>query len=216
MNTNPNAIRILCYGDSNTHGTIPETYKRYKVNERWTGILQNKLGSNYEIIEEGLNARTTNIDDPKHVGKNGLTYLTPCLQSHYPLDIIVLMLGTNDLKYRFNRDSQTIAGGMQALINEIKNNAIEEEETMPKVILICPSTIIENIEENKGKDKFEGGEIKSLEFTKLYENIAKNNNLIYINLQEHIKPSKIDGLHFEISEQHTIAKLVEKEILSLT
>lgn len=213
MNTNPNAIRVLCYGDSNTHGTIPKTFKRYQTNERWTGILQNNLGDNYEIIEEGLDSRTTNIDDPKHKGKNGFTYLTPCLQTHFPLDIIVLMLGTNDLKYRFNRDSQSIANGIQCLINEINNIVIEEEEKLPKIILICPSKLNEDVEENKGKDKFEGGELKSLEFPKLYENIAKKNNLIYINLQDYINPSIIDGLHFEIPEQHTIAKLIGEQIL---
>ena len=153
MNTNPNAIRILCYGDSNTHGTIPKTFNRYKINERWTGILQNNLGEN--------------------------------------LDFIVLMLSTNDLKYRFNRQPKEIGDGVQSIIDEIKNSVTEQEELLPKIILVCPSTINENIEENKGKDKFEDGEAKSLEFPKIYEDISKQNNLSYINLQNYIKPSKI-------------------------
>ena len=66
MNINPTSKRILCFGDSNTWGYVPATGKRYPVGVRWTSLLQEKLGDGYEIIEEGLNSRTTDIDDPKH------------------------------------------------------------------------------------------------------------------------------------------------------
>lgn len=104
MNTNVNAKRVLCFGDSNTWGYIPASGKRHPVGIRWTTLLQEKLGSDFEVIEEGLNSRTTDMNDPKHVGKNGLAYLRPCLETHDPIDLIILMLGTNDMKERFNRE----------------------------------------------------------------------------------------------------------------
>jgi lysophospholipase L1-like esterase len=93
MNINPKAIRIVCYGDSNTWGYIPGSGERYDPTIRWTGRLQQALGDGFEIIEEGLNSGTTIIDDPNYESKNGAAYLKSCLQSHYSLDIVILMLG---------------------------------------------------------------------------------------------------------------------------
>ena len=93
---------VLCYGDSNTYGYIPETGLRYPKNVRWTGVLQNLLGKNFNVIEEGCNGRTTIFDDPIEGWKNGRDYLKPCLNSHKPIDIIIMMLGSNDLKDFFH------------------------------------------------------------------------------------------------------------------
>src|SRR5262245_18689824 len=98
---------VLCYGDSNTHGTPPMSdmadQGRYPADQRWTGVLRRELGAGWTMIEEGLPGRTTVHDDPiEGVHKNGRRYLLPCLESHRPLDAIVLMLGTNDLKARFS------------------------------------------------------------------------------------------------------------------
>ena len=213
MNTNPNAIRILCFGDSNTWGYIPATGERRPLNERWTGMLQKSLGDNYEIIEEGLNSRTTDLDDSKHKGKNGILYLFPCLASHYPLDYIVLMLGTNDLKYRFQREPQRIVDGVQNLINEIKESVNEAEEKMPKVILMCPPIVDESVDGVSNKDKYEGAEAKSKMLPELYKKLAEENNLGYINLQDFVQPSKADGYHLDVESHKIVAELVEKEIV---
>src|SRR3989344_4134320 len=107
-----NLIRILCYGDSNTRGFVPLSggNQRYEPDQRWTGLLQTALGDKCEIIEEGLDARTTNIDDPRpgFVGKNGLTYFVPCLDTHKPLDLVIIMLGTPDMKALFNKNRDEI------------------------------------------------------------------------------------------------------------
>jgi lysophospholipase L1-like esterase len=89
MNVNPKAIRILCYGDSNTWGYIPGSGDRFDPTVRWTGLLQKALGEQFEIIEEGLSSRTTILNDSKRAGKNGAEYLKPCLQTQYPLDIVI-------------------------------------------------------------------------------------------------------------------------------
>ena len=93
---------ILCYGDSNTYGYNPSNGFRYPENVRWTGRLQSALGEGYKIIEEGCNGRTTIFDDPLEGWKNGLGYLRPCLNSHKPVDIVIMMLGSNDLKETFH------------------------------------------------------------------------------------------------------------------
>src|SRR6266581_6911945 len=109
MNANPQAKRILCYGDSNVWGQIPSTFERYDSNIRWTGLLQQLLEYDYELIEEGLGGRTTIFDDANKESCNGKKYLLPCLQSHNPLDIIILLLGTNDLKEKFNQTPEQVA-----------------------------------------------------------------------------------------------------------
>ena len=93
---------ILCYGDSNTWGYDPVNACRYDRNIRWPGVLQKELGQAYYVKEEGLCGRTTVWDDPVEGHKNGLKQLTPILHSHCPLDLVVIMLGTNDLKMRYS------------------------------------------------------------------------------------------------------------------
>ena len=79
---------VLCYGDSNTWGYAPATRRRYAPDVRWTGVLADRLGGGYRVIEEGLNGRTTRWDDPIELGRNGLTYLRPCVESHNPIDLM--------------------------------------------------------------------------------------------------------------------------------
>lgn len=97
--------RIICYGDSNTYGLNPETNLRYPREKRWTGILQNILGNEYLVVEEGLNGRTTVLSEPGLEYRNGYPYLEPCLQSHIPVDYLVFMLGTNDTKTLFGKEA---------------------------------------------------------------------------------------------------------------
>lgn len=89
---------ILCYGDSNTYGYNPVNGLRYPKDVRWTGVLQKMLGEEYEVIEEGCNGRTTVFEDAKEPWKAGLGYLRPCLNTHKPIDFVIMMLGSNDLK----------------------------------------------------------------------------------------------------------------------
>ena len=100
---------ILCYGDSNTWGYNPVNGLRYPEDVRWTGRLQKLLGPSYRVIEEGCNGRTTVYADPEEGWKCGLTYLCPCLNSHKPIDVVILMLGSNDLKRIFHASAQEIA-----------------------------------------------------------------------------------------------------------
>ena len=110
------ASTILCYGDSNTWGFVPGSEgERFSWEERWPGVLQGELGADYRVIEEGLSGRTTVLDNPLEPYRNGREYLLPCLQSHQPLDLVVIFLGTNDLGDRYSLPPLDIARGAAQL-----------------------------------------------------------------------------------------------------
>ena len=134
---------IVCFGDSNTYGHCP-TGGRYDEDVRWTGRLQTLLGRSYHIIEEGLNGRTICFDDPVEGGyKSGADYLPPCLMSHNPLDLVILMLGANDAKMRFNMTARTIAEGCMRLIRLVRLYGMDERGNPPAVLLTAPPPIAE-------------------------------------------------------------------------
>lgn len=132
---------ILCFGDSNTHGYWAETDGRFDEEHRWTQLLQKKLGEGYLVIEEGLSGRTTCFRDPIHEGMSGLDYIYPCLKSHELIDLLIIMLGTNDTKERFGASAQCIAIGMGRLIKK----AISVEECWrgrrSNILLVTPQNI---------------------------------------------------------------------------
>ena len=115
---------ILCFGDSNTHGYCADPDDclgggiRFTEEQRWTRLLQKALGEDYLVIEEGLSGRTTCFDDPIHEGLNALDYIYPCLKSHEAIDLLIIMLGTNDTKDRFYASAACIALGMARLVNK--------------------------------------------------------------------------------------------------
>ncbi len=136
--TNPAAYTILCFGDSNTNG-IPsddENYVRLPADVRWTGRLQRLLGDAYDVIEEGLSGRTVDLDYDDRPGCNGKPYFAPCLQSHHPLDAVVIMLGTNDLKTRFGRKPAQIAAGLDGYVDDVEVNAANRAGERPAIILV--------------------------------------------------------------------------------
>ena len=131
---------ILCFGDSNTHGYNSKTGGRFDVNERWTKLLQKNLGDDYYIIEEGLSGRTTSFEDPVFEGLCGLKVIYPCMMSHEPLDLVIIMLGTNDTKDRFNANSFIIGKGLERLAQKTIDTHAAWRGA-PNVLLIAPPPI---------------------------------------------------------------------------
>ena len=135
--------RILCFGDSNTYGTRPNG-GRFDEQTRWPMRLQSLLGDGYAVIEEGFGGRTTVFDDPVEGGyKSGADYLPPCLMSHNPLDLVIIMLGANDSKMRFNMTARTIAEGCMRLIRLVRLYGMDERGNPPQVLLTAPPPIAE-------------------------------------------------------------------------
>lgn len=194
---------LLCYGDSNTHGTRPLTQpgvlERFSWDERWPGILARGLGSDWRVIEEGLPARTTVHDDPidgHH--KNGLSYLRPCLESQLPVDVLLLMLGTNDLKARLSVTPADIASALQVLLEEIKRCNAGPDGATPRLIVMAPAPI-----EEVGflGEIFAGGAAKSRQLAARYRQVAEAQGATFVDAGEIIQVSPVDGVHFE-ADQH--------------
>ena len=131
---------IVCYGDSNTHGYCAETGGRFNEEERWTCLLQAYLGDQFLVLEEGLSGRTTCFDDPIHEGLCGLDYLYPCLMSHEPVDLLIIMLGTNDTKERFGVSPACIALGLKRLIAKAQATDCWRDQK-PNILVVTPQNI---------------------------------------------------------------------------
>jgi len=195
---------ILCYGDSNTYGYDPRNGLRYPEEIRWTCRLKKLLGDEYRVIEEGCNGRTTVFDDPAESWKNGRTYLPACLNSHKPVDIVILMLGSNDLKKIYNKSAEEIAEGAGTLAEDILSFTPVKQGYAPAVILVSPPEIGEGIGSSPFRDRFGSEAVKkSREFPPLYRKTAEKHGCIFFNAAEYIKPSEMDSLHLD-PEAHEI------------
>ena len=136
---------ILCFGDSNTHGYCADPADcfggiRFTEEQRWTRLLQQALGQDYLVIEEGLSGRTTCFDDPIHEGLNALDYIYPCLKSHEAIDLLIIMLGTNDCKDRFYASAACIGLGMARLVKKAKDTDCWGGKA-PNILVIAPPPI---------------------------------------------------------------------------
>ena len=131
---------VLCFGDSNTWGHHAPLGDRFDENTRWGSRLRTLLGEDYRVIEEGQRGRTTVWDDPVENRLAGLTYLWPCLDSHAPIDLVVIMLGTNDCKPYFGLHPQNIADGAGRLVDMVQKCAFGPNDTAPKVLLVSQPT----------------------------------------------------------------------------
>jgi len=204
--------RILCYGDSNTWGYIPGTEQcRYLKDKRYTGLLQNLLGSNYIIIEEGLNSRTL-ISNDNRVGKegrNGYDYLIPCLDTHDPIDLVILMLGTNELKNVYNKTAEEIGEILEKyFIETILNKKSQFLNTTPQLILICPPLVDENTE--YCRNKYEGATEKSKELNKVYQSIGGKYGIQFISNDD--LTTGIDGVHLDEDSHKRLAEILKEKI----
>ncbi len=209
----PDVKRILCYGDSNTWGYDPTTGRRYARDVRWTGVLQRALGEDFEIIEEGLNGRTTVLEDRIEPGRNGLTYLYPCLLSHFPLDLVVIMLGTNDLKARFNLPAGDIAEGARQLVLCVRHAAEDNGSSPPPVLLVCPPRL-GKIDENN--EEFAGAGPKSRKLSGFYATVAGELGCFFLDAGQYITSSDIDGIHLDAAEHRKLGEAVATKIKSVT
>jgi lysophospholipase L1-like esterase len=207
---------VLCYGDSNTHGaaTVDRPDGRYGPDERWPGVLRVALGTGWLVIEEGLGGRTTVSDDPiEGAWKNGKTYLLPCLETHKPLDIVAIMLGTNDLKARFNKSAWEIAQGVGVLVDLVKSEAVGRGGGVPKILVICPPPFEKKLPFHA--DLFAGAIEKSKEIAGPYRAVADERGVSFLDAGKVMKSSKYDGFHFDPEGHAALGKAVAKVVARL-
>ena len=188
--------RILCFGDSNTWGYDPRG-GRYDEETRWPMRLQTLLGEGYTVVEEGFNGRTCVYDDPIEGGyKSGAAYLPPCLMSHNPLDLVIIMLGTNDTKRRFNLTPMTIGEGMMQLIRLTRLYAADVQGNPPKVLVVAPPPIRENLMKSRHGECFgEQAVAVSKGLAAEYARIAKLLRCEFFDAASWAEVSSIDAVH---------------------
>jgi lysophospholipase L1-like esterase len=214
VNLNLKAKRVLCYGDSNTWGQKPDKSGRFAVGERWTSLLQSKLGDGFEVIEEGLSSRTVSTDDDQRPGRNGLSYFLPCLLTHRPLDLIVIMLGTNDLKNQFDKSPEQIVKDQESyfsVLGELQEDRLTNDpSTKPVVILVSPIHIVDSRPDFK---KFYTGVYdsrasgKSLQLASLFGQLAKDKSALFLDASS-VAIAGSDGIHIDQTSQSKLADAI--------
>ena len=205
---------IVCFGDSNTWGFDPATGGRLDRAVRWPGVLRRELGGEHEVIEEGLNGRTTCWEDRVHEGRNARDYLPACLWSHAPVDVVVIMVGTNDLKAQFDADAPLIAAGASGLVDLARRSLAGPGGTPPRVILVAPPPLgpVAGRSEIWG---FATGHAKSEELGRLYRTAAEWAGCAFLDAGAVVTASPIDGVHLEPAAHEKLGVAVAEVVRGL-
>lgn len=208
---------ILCFGDSNTHGTrAMESILgngRFPKHERWPSVMADILGKDWDVIAEGHPGRNAVYDDPiEGDHKNGLRILPALLESHKPLDLVIVMLGTNDLKARFDVPASDIALGLERLARTIRLSELGPDASAPKILLVAPVPI-----EEVGflGDMFAGGAAKSRALPALLRESADRQGAAFLDLAPVASVDMVDGVHLSAEGQAAIGKAMADAVLEL-
>ena len=202
----PDCFRILCYGDSNTWGYVPGAGIRFSAKVRWSGVLQRRLGRNAIVFEEGFCGRTTVWEDPTAPGRNGYSALMPILKHYAPLDLIIISLGTNDLKARFDQSAISIANGAKRLCHKAQTSDSGRAGAAPDILLVAPPPITQLT--SPVRVEFEGAPPKSKLLGKYFSDIASQLKIHFLDSAEYIKPSIEDPIHWDGAAHHIFGQII--------
>lgn len=195
---------VLCFGDSNTWGFDPETGERFPRDVRWPGRLQAALGDWWHVVEEGLNGRTATLDSPVADGKNGLAYLQPCLDSHAPLDAVLVALGTNDLAERYGLTATDVARAAARLAHVVARSEAGVDGAAPLPILVCPP----RVGDTTWDEDWAGAPAKSALLPERFRAVADEGGFELIDLGEVTRFSDLDGIHLDAAGHAAVAEHV--------
>ena len=206
---------VLCFGDSNTYGVNPDTEERFNRDERWTGILSSLLGPKYYVIEEGYNGRTTCFSGDSDPNRSGYKALDIILKSHVPLDLIIIMLGTNDFKAQYSMTAKVSANAIKKLIEKIRKYAISENKKVPEILIVSPIMMGDDIENSRF---WECGNKERIELQKVpagYHQVACMMNCHFFDASS-VATAGSDMLHMTRESHKALAESfaeIVKEIL---
>ncbi len=206
--------RIICFGDSNTWGYDAETGGRFDDEIRWPGVLKRELGQGYTVIEEGLCGRTTVFEDPLNEGLNGLSYLYPCLMTHSPVDLLIIMLGTNDCKERFGLTPKNIAAGLKRLI--IKAQQTPAWRSKPQILIAAPGPIEKACETSPVGGEMGRCSERSAGLAAEFKDCARVMGCWFYDAAEVVKMNRIDYMHLDRNSHERLGKKLKDVILEET
>lgn len=208
--------RILCFGDSNTWGAIPGDSERQPQEIRWTGVLARELGADYQVIEEGYNGRTTVFDDPVEGRLSGIKYFGPCLDTQSPLDLVILMLGTNDLKMRFGVSAGTIAHGLNQYLNVLAITPMAGGKK-PQVLIVSPIEISPKYKDHPlFHDMFgEYAVERSQALAAEYQAFAEGAGLSFMDAAKYAQAGDADGIHMTVESHKRLGEAMAQKVREL-
>ncbi len=198
-------FRILCYGDSNTYGFIPGRGGRYNCHTRWPGRLQELLGGGYQIIEEGLCGRTTVYEDRTEPGRRGLDQIQNAVEKNSPLDLLIIMLGSNDCKVQFGASATEIAEGLRQVAKKAKDDRTESF----RILLVVPAAMTERVMHSGFGTEFDRRSVEvSKELAREYKALAEKYGWGFLDGTKATQVSEIDGLHLDAQGHGRLAEAV--------
>lgn len=211
---------VLCYGDSNTWGVSPTRDGRFKPlvrlpeSKRWTGIAQAALGDGYKLLVDGNCGRTTVSEDPIEGEKSGKAYLVPCLWSQMPLDLVVIMLGTNDLKPRFSMSAWDCSAGLEVLIRIVRSSGCGYDGTCPPILIMSPIHIKADRSGTWLDEMFGGPEVaaQSHQLAKYYKTVADGCGCYFLDAAKYASPCDEDGIHINPPDHVPLGNAVAGKI----
>lgn len=208
---------IMTFGDSNTYGTPPAHQpgenRRYDASIRWPRVMQRALGDGYEVIEQGLPGRTTAFPDTimgDHM--DGRIGLRIALESNGPIDLLIIMLGTNDLQTHYGKTPEQVIGGVASLLAIAKSEVYQTRHGGFEVMLICPPEVLE---QGCYRNTLYGAAAKSKALPPLYQGLADHWGIPILFAQDVIQSSPLDGLHFEAEDQVALGKAIAAKVAAL-
>jgi lysophospholipase L1-like esterase len=215
---------ILCYGDSNTWGYNPRG-GRYDHTIRWPMVMASLLNGNpadlpggtdtvsYWVVEEGLNGRTTCLEDPIEGDRNGLRQMIPILRSHKPLDLVIVMLGTNDLKHRFNPNLYDISHGAQLTAKAVLGSEAGPADGAPRVLLVSPPPLVDApaFRQMLAANALE----LSQKFAPYYRACARECGVNFFDAAAVVSSSPVDGVHWEPDGHKQFAAAMAEQVKTL-
>lgn len=204
---------ILCFGDSNTHGYNPNDGTRWPYSVRWTGILQKELGNDFHVIEEGLGGRTSVFDDPLEPGRKGIRDIPMLIETHKPLDLVIIMLGTNDTKNWFSASPVAIAAGCGKVIEAFQDFRYGESKK-PEILLVSPIYIGPETEKSGCAGFDISSHEKTLQLAPLYKAEAEKHGVSFFDAATVAEPG-IDNVHLDIEGHKKFAIALSKAIKTI-
>ncbi|MBC5647938.1 GDSL-type esterase/lipase family protein [Christensenella tenuis] len=203
---------VVCYGDSNTWGHHPVTAKRFPPGVRWPGVMQALLGSGYKVEEEAVCGRTSVFDEPIQPYRNGIEYFDCCMLTNMPLDLLIIMLGTNDLKKHLNNNPFSIRTGLGLLIERARNPEYWRDETK-RILLISPIELGENIERSPLCGFFDrkSREI-GLQLGKELCALAGETGCFFMDAAKVAHPSEYDSIHLDENGHRKLGEAVAQKV----